>query len=63
MEGNAQHVVKQVSKFDGKNADDFLEWSSNRLSRMVFQAPRQPVTLQQVNLRNRARVAAAVRFG
>ena len=28
MEGNAQHVVKQVSKFDGKNADDFLEWSS-----------------------------------
>ena len=28
MEGNVQHVVKQVSKFDGKNADDFLEWSS-----------------------------------
>ena len=24
MEGNVQHVVKQVSKFDGKNADDFL---------------------------------------
>ena len=28
MESNVQHVVKQVSKFDGKNADDFLEWSS-----------------------------------
>ena len=27
MEGNVQHMVKQVSKFDGKNADDFLEWS------------------------------------
>ena len=26
MEGSIQHVVKQVSKFDGKNADDFLEW-------------------------------------
>ena len=25
MEGNVQQVVKQVSKFDGKNADDFLE--------------------------------------
>ena len=29
MEGNVQHVVKQVSKLDGKNADDFLERSSN----------------------------------
>ena len=28
MKGKVQHVVKQVSKFDGKNADDFLEWSS-----------------------------------
>ena len=28
MGGNVQHVVMQVSKFDGKNADDFLEWSS-----------------------------------
>ena len=28
MEDNVQHVVKQVSKLDGKNADDFLEWSS-----------------------------------
>ena len=28
MEGNVQHVVKQVSKFGSKNADDFLEWSS-----------------------------------
>ena len=28
MEGNVQHRVKQVSKFDGKNEDDFLEWPS-----------------------------------
>ena len=28
MESNVQHVVKKVSKFHGKNADDFLEWSS-----------------------------------
>ena len=28
MEGNVQHVVKQGSKFVGKNADNFLEWSS-----------------------------------
>ena len=28
MEGNVEHVVKQVSKFDGKNADKFLECSS-----------------------------------
>ena len=28
MEGNIQHVVKQISKFDGKNVDDFLEWCS-----------------------------------
>ena len=28
MEGNVQHVAKQVSKFDGKIEDDFLEWSS-----------------------------------
>ena len=28
MESNVQNVVKQVPKFDGKNADDFLEWSS-----------------------------------
>ena len=28
MEGDVQHVVKQVSTFDGKNADDFLEWFS-----------------------------------
>ena len=25
MEGNIQHMVKQVSKIDVKNADDFLE--------------------------------------
>ena len=28
MEGNVQHVVKQVSKIDSKNADNVLEWSS-----------------------------------
>ena len=28
MEDNVQHVVKQVSQFDVKNVDDFLEWSS-----------------------------------
>ena len=28
MEGNAQHVVKEVSKFSGKNVNDILEWSS-----------------------------------
>ena len=26
--GKVQHLVKQLSKFDGKNADNFLEWSS-----------------------------------
>ena len=36
MEGNAQHVVKQVSKFDGKNADDFLEWSSKLRAILSF---------------------------
>ena len=29
MEGSVQHVVKQVLKLDGKNADDFLKWSYN----------------------------------
>ena len=28
MDCNVQHVAKQVSNFDGKNADDFLGWSS-----------------------------------
>ena len=28
VECNVRQVVKQVSKFDGKDADDFLEWSS-----------------------------------
>ena len=28
MEDNVQHVVKQVSKLDGENADNFLERSS-----------------------------------
>ena len=40
MEGNVQHVVKQVSKFDGKNADDFLEWSSKlRASLSLYSKP------------------------
>ena len=40
MEGKVQHVVKQVSKFDGKNADDFLEWSSKlRVSLLLYSKP------------------------
>ena len=43
MEANVQHVVKHVSKFDGKNAGDFLEWSSklrvslSLYSKLVFE--------------------------
>ena len=36
MEGNVQHVVKLVSKFDGKYADDFLEWSSKRRASLLL---------------------------
>ena len=37
MEDNVQHMLKQVSKFDGKNADDFLEWSFKlRLSLSLY---------------------------
>ena len=40
MKGNVQHVVKQVSKFDGKNAYDFLEWSSKlRVSLSLYSKP------------------------
>ena len=40
MEGNVQHVVKQVSKFDGKNADDILEWPSKlRVSLSLYSKP------------------------
>ena len=40
MEGNVQHVVKQISKFDAKNADDFLEWSSKlRVSPSLYIKP------------------------
>ena len=40
MESNVQHVVKQVSKFDGKNADNFLEWSSKlRVSLSLYGKP------------------------
>ena len=32
--------MKQVSKFDGKNADDFLEWSSKlRVSLSLYSNP------------------------
>ena len=40
MEGNVQHVVKQVSTIDGKNADNFLEWSSKlRVSLSLYSKP------------------------
>ena len=40
MEGNVQHVVKHVSKFDGKNEDDFPEWSSKlRVSQSLYSKP------------------------
>ena len=40
MEGNVQHVAKQGSKFDGKNANDFLEWSSKlRVSLSLYNKP------------------------
>ncbi|CAM9247480.1 unnamed protein product [Ascophyllum nodosum] len=40
MEGNVQQVVKQVSKFDGKDADDFREWSSKlRVSLSLYSKP------------------------
>ena len=40
MAGNVQHVGKQVSKFDGENADDFLEWSSKlRVSLSLYSKP------------------------
>ena len=51
MEGNVQYVVKQVSKFDGKNTDDFLEWSSKlRVSLSLYS-------------KHRTRVAAAIMVG
>ena len=40
MEGNVQHVVKQVSKIDGKNAGNLLEWSSKlRVSLSLYSKP------------------------
>ena len=40
MEGNVQHGVKQVSKFDGKNVDNSLEWSSKlRVSLSLYSKP------------------------
>ena len=40
MEGDVQHVVKQVSKFDRKNADGFLAWSSKlRVSLSLYSKP------------------------
>ena len=43
MEGNVQYVVKQVSKYDGKNADYFWEWyfklraSLSLYSKLIFE--------------------------
>ena len=53
MEGNVQHMVKQVSKFDGKNADS-LEWSSKLYVSL---------SLYNNNLRNRTRTGVAIRLG
>ena len=40
MESNVQHVVKQVSKFDGKNADDVLKWPFKlRVSLSLYSKP------------------------
>ena len=40
MEGNVQHVVNQVSKFDDKYADDILKWSSKlRVSLSLYSKP------------------------
>ena len=40
IEGTVQHVVKQVSKFDGKKANDFLEWSIKlRVSLSLYSKP------------------------
>ena len=40
MEGNVQHVVKEVSNFNGKNTDDFLEWSFKlRVSLSLYSKP------------------------
>ena len=55
MEGgtkNLQQAVKQVFEFDGKKADDFLEWSSKLRVSLV--------TLPQVNLQHSTRVTAVV---
>ena len=57
MDGNVQHVVQQVSKFDGKDADDFPEWSSrlrvslSLYSKLIFeivQGSQQPSDLDNV---------------
>ena len=54
MESNVQYVVKDVSKFDGKNVDDFLKWSSRlRVSQSFYsksifeivQGPQRPLDL------------------
>ena len=40
MEGNVQHMVKQVSKFDGKNVDDVLARSSKlHVSILLYSKP------------------------
>ena len=40
MEGNVKYVMKQVSKFDGKNADYFREWYFKlRVSLSLYSKP------------------------
>ena len=40
MKSKVQQVVKQISKFDGKNADDFLDWSFKlRVSLSLYSKP------------------------
>ena len=40
MKGNVQYVAKQVSKFDGKNADYFREWYSKlRVNLSLYSKP------------------------
>ena len=58
---NYQHGGQYSAR--GKAGLKIRRQEYGRLSGMVFQAPRQPVALQQANLRNRIRVAAAIRLG
>ena len=75
MKGNVQHVVKQVSKLDGSDTDDFLEWSSksrvsfslyNKLTFKIVQGSQWPsrldndqATARDVFLRKQITICAA----